>query len=141
MEEENKKNKIVNSITAYIIYAVIGAILLTVALIFRKPWDYENVNQKMQMFSDCFVIPGVLLMCMYALQLINRAGGFDGIGYSMSFVIGKFLPTRMLQKDNSYYAYKERRKEKRKPLHIEGAIIGALFLLIGFILFILYLAL
>ena len=141
-ENDKKKEKtskvIFNSKTYYIVYSIIAVILLALALISKQPWNYEAAHTKLQYLSDTFLIPGVLVIGFFLVQLIDFWGGFDGLKWSFGRAVSRLLPIGAIRKDVSFYDYKSNKIATRKSVHIEGLFIGAGLLFIAIVLYFAY---
>ncbi|MDE5855638.1 MAG: hypothetical protein K2H06_01180, partial [Anaeroplasmataceae bacterium] len=74
------------------IYSAVGFAIWLTAFFLKQPYSAENIKDAYRYCSDSFIIPSVVLIGIYLLSIIAHQGFFDGITYSVHFVIGKFLP-------------------------------------------------
>ena len=138
-KKENNSKFLFNSKTYYLVYTIIAVVLLAVALISKQPWNYEAAHMKLQYLSDCFLIPGILVIGSFFVQLIDFWGGLDGLKWSLGRAVSSLLPIRAFKKDKSFYDYKSNKIATRKSVHIEGLLVGAGLLLVAMILYLAYL--
>lgn len=83
-----------------------------------------------KILSDCFFLPGVLLVGVALIGWVSTKGTFDIFGYSFQGFIGLFK-TESYYKNESFYDYRVKRDEKRKPFNKEMLIVGLVFLILG----------
>ena len=141
VNKNDNKKVLLNSLVAYIVYGSISVVLFLLVFLLRKPWEVDDSSYMMQILSDSFVIPGVIILCVFALQLISFWGGFDGLLWGFRFALSSFIPVGPLQKHKSYGDYKLEKMAKRKKAHLEGLVVGAILLILGLIFYLIYLVL
>ena len=116
-----------------------GAMLMCLIVIWlRDLGSEENLAQRYRILADAFSVPGVILMCFSGIMWVSSDGFFDSLGYAFSRVGGMFIPF-IKTKHETYYDYKQRKKEKRKK---EGFwylfFVGFGFVLISVVFVVLY---
>ena len=121
-------------------YLITGIVISALCLIFRNPFTASDLKEALRYSSDITLIPAVLEYGMVALSFSAHQGTFDGLSYSVKYIIAKFIPLPNIDEEVSgtYADYKEIRKEKRKPIQIEGLIIASIFLIIAIGFYIAY---
>lgn len=120
----------------FCIFFAIGLAIWLLAFFLKQPYQAETTKDMYRYSSDSFIIPGIVLICIYLLSIVAHKGFFDGISYSFRFIIGKFIPTRMSKE--SYYDYKQAKKEKRQEVRLGGLLAGIFYTSIAIIFYILY---
>ena len=82
--------------------------------------------------SDCFIIPGAVLIGFALLSYISCTGVFDMLTYSVYSLV-------KADNNDDFYNYKSHKKEKRTRYH--GTLfLGSVFVSLGMIFLVLYLA-
>ena len=85
-------------------------------------------------WSDGCFVSAVLIGGLGALTWISTTGLFDIFKYGFSSVVVLFTPFRKPKDQMSFYDYKTYQAERRKPARFELLAIGALFLILSFLL-------
>lgn len=88
--------------------------------------------------SDCFLFPGVLLGGLGALTWIGGEGFFDVMSYGFAFVFNRLIHPRDAQE--SFYDYKMRKIDNRKPWLKHWFLIGLVCFALSVLFLLLYLA-
>ena len=139
LNTNNKDKKVLmNSLVTYLVYIGLGIALFLVAFLLRKPWEQEDALVMLQILSDSFVIPGILLICFFLIQLCNSWGAFDGVIWTLKYALGALIPINALIKDRNFYDYKREKIANRKAVHLEGLIVGTIVLIVGLIFYLIY---
>lgn len=141
-EKPNTNNKdkkvLMNSLVAYIVYISLGVALFLLSFLLRKPWEQNDPIVMMQILSDSCVIPGILLICFFLIQLANSWGAFDGVIWTLKFALGALIPINAFTKDRNFYEYKRYKIANRKAVHLEGLIVGTIVLIMGLVFYLIY---
>ena len=100
--------------------------------------DFAAASQmeKYRMLCDAFTIPGILLLSIGILIAIANEGAFNGIGYALSY-LAKALTFRGGRQEK-YYDYVERKRERRATGYGFLFITGAGFMALALIFMILF---
>ena len=110
--------------------SVIGVLLFFITAIRRRLFDVGELQDIFGVLSDCFVIPGVILLGLGLLSFTREKGIFDMLTYSLS----KPYCTE------DYFNYKCRRREN--DAHYKNSlVIGIAFLTAGTVFLAIYLIL
>lgn len=72
-------------------------------------------KQFLYIFSDCFTIPGLLILCIGILLTLANTGIYDGFGYVISNTLRGLIPGGRSAKRVKYGDYVEKRKSKQHP--------------------------
>lgn len=121
-----KKNVIVN---------LIAGLLLAVA-VFLVDWGIEKTFLH-KLCDSCFV-PGVMLLGLGGLKWARNAGTFDIMAYGIGSAFYMTFPwIKQERKDADFVAYKERKREERKPAS-DLLIAGTIYMALAFICFGIY---
>lgn len=136
------KNKFFDKrrIILIIFYFVLGIIISAICLSFRNPFTATNTQDALKCWSDILLIPAVIEYGLVGLSYCSHHGAFDGLAYSIKYVVAKFIPMPYLDEEvsNGYGDYKEIRKEKRKPIPVEGLIPATIYLIAAIACYIAY---
>ncbi len=121
----------------YFITAGVGlAIAIGVSFIQSLYW-LEDIQDIMKSLSDCFVVPGILLILFGLLVICSNGGTFDMLGFGMKKLVSVFKRHPTEKDKESFYDYRKR-KQENKHSFLYLIITGAGFLAIGAIFFVLY---
>ena len=118
------------SIISYAVTALIGlAMALCVSFIKSLYW-LDDTTEVMKALSDCFSVPGLILICFALLVVCSNGGAFDMLTFGVKKV-ALLLKQTLSEKDReSFYEYRKRKQEnKRSFAYI--LIVGAAYLAIG----------
>lgn len=100
--------------------------------------EQENLKNLTFLISNSTLIPGVILLCIHLLSLINKEGAFDGIGYGVKSALARLIPSKSTYEIKTYGDYKLEKEQKRKETHIEGLIVALVFIVISIISYLIY---
>lgn len=103
----------------------------------------QSVMERWRILCDAFTIPGLTLIMVGFLVMIANEGFFDMLSYAASKAVGMFLPGRgFSEKDEKYYDYVQRKKEKRATgfgfLFVVGGVCMALAMIFLLLFYRLY---
>ncbi len=90
--------------------------------------------------SSGFFIPAAVLLTVGIFSLINHLGGWDFVSYA-SITTVQYLrknPERPFEDLIDYKEYKNEKREFEGPVYLPYLIIGAVFLLLAIIFYVLY---
>lgn len=132
----------------YLITAAVVAVLVVAVAWIRgvfgeiKPSDLALTNEtetqyRIRQICDAFTIPGVLCICFGLLVLASNGGAFDMLTYSVMAVFRLFKKDPIDRKYGGYYEYTKAKREKKRSFWYL-IIVGAVYLLVGVILLIVY---
>ena len=124
--EEQKQNKLASYITS-LVFA------MTVFFVGALAWDLFAQTELLtivKILSDCFFLPGVLLVGIALIGWVSTKGTFDIFGYSFRGLIGLFK-SESYYKTESFYDYRVKKDEKRKPFNKAMMLVGLVFLALG----------
>lgn len=124
-------------ILPYIITAVIG-IAITVAIICSKQiWAADSTKVVMQILSDAFFVPGVLLAGVGLIIFASNGGAFDMLGFAVLLFFNLFRKDVNKRKYKDFYEYRQAKKDKKRSMAFM-LIIGLIFIAIAVIFIIVY---
>ena len=84
----------------------------TFVLILRGISEAPNAAEKYRILADAFTIPSIIILMVGVLIWVAGEGTFDMISYGLGRGINSIIPLRQ-QKDETFYDYKMRKKDKR----------------------------
>ena len=127
MEEQKQKK-----LASYITSLVFALVIFFVGTAAWKLFAQTDPLTIVKILSDCFFLPGVLLVGMALIGWVASKGTFDIFGYSFHGLIGLFK-SESYYKNESFYDYRVKKDEKRKPFNKEMLLVGLVFLILGII--------
>lgn len=127
-------------IVLIIFYFVLGVVISAFCLFAKNPFTASSTKEALQYWSDITIVTAVLEYGLVGLSYCSHQGAFDGLSYSLKYILAKIFPMPRLDEEVSgtYADYKELRKSKRKPIPIEGLFSATVFLIIAIVCYILY---
>ena len=122
----------------YLVVSVIGLVAAFLICVLKGIFRETDAATIVRIVSDAFTLIGILWICFGALTVLNKAGAFDGLGYSFQSMLRVWRnKTKEDGKPNSYYDYKKAADAKRKRAwHL--IIVGAAFLVVAIVLVIIH---
>ena len=105
-----------------------------------RDFPVEEASENYKMLSDAAAVPGVLLVMLGTLIWVSKQGALDGVSYGVSRLFRGLIPGGRLQKDEKYFDYVERRREKAKQTRGYAFLFisGLVFLAIAGVFIVLY---
>ena len=122
-----------NNRWAYITYIAVAMLVAIVSATVWQLFEQTDTLAIMKILSDCFTLPGVLLVGIALLGWVSSKGTFDIFGYSIHGLLGLFKK-ESYYKQESYYDYRVRKSESRKPFNVPMLLVGLAFLLLGLLM-------
>ena len=118
----------------FLIYLAIGFVIAVAVLIYR--WDAEKLISFQ--LCDATFVAGGLLVSVGGLKFARNGGTFDIMVYGIDSALRITFPSAFKErKDADFVAYKERKRESRKPATAE-LLSGAVYLVLAFICLVIY---
>ncbi len=121
-------------------YSVTLGVGLAIALIvsFAKSLYWQDTAADvMRALSDCFVVPGMLLLLFGLLVVCSNGGTFDMLGYGTRKVLLLFRRKQDEKDKETFYDYRKRKQESKRSFAYL-LICGGVYIFIGLIFLILY---
>ena len=131
MQEDNGKER---SWIKYVVTAGSGLVAAIVLCLVKGIFKMTETKEIVRVVCDAFTLVGLIMMGCGLLTVLNKAGAFDGLGYTFKSM--KRVWTNYRHDENfpkTYYDYKQSVKGKRSSKWYL-VIIGAGYLLIGIVL-------
>ena len=122
----------------YSITVAVGAAVAAFLVWQHDLFGTDSIVRSFHILSDAFVVPGVLLLMVGVLIWVANFGIFDMLGYAGSRVGMMFIPSYKKYDHQTYYDYKERRKDKRISGYSFILHVGLAFFAVGVVFLILY---
>lgn len=118
---------------------IAGLILAAIVILVNLGVEYSWVHR----LCDGFFVAGLLLLCVGGLKFARNAGTFDMMTFGIRSALHITFPwmkshSPLEQREEDFVAYKERKKEKRKPARTL-VLTGLLYLGVAAVLFVFYL--
>lgn len=131
-----KKERQVTLIKYGICFAI--EILIAFLVIWSKGFFTQSASVNLQILSDAFFVPGVLMTLLAGLLFVSSEGALLGIGFILRNVVLAFIP--MGRAKHELYADYRARKLSEAKKHDDRCILftGLFFLMIGIILTIIW---
>jgi hypothetical protein len=120
-----------NRLRNYYVYVVVGIAIFMICALSRELFTGFSIKETMKTLSDCFFIPGIILSGIGGLSWISSIGVYDIFGYGGTTLISHF--SRVKEKPESYYDYKQRKEAERKKWLKEALFTGLCFLVLAII--------
>lgn len=107
--------------------------LIAFLVIWSKGFFTQSTAVNIQILSDAFFVPGVLVTLFAAMLYISGEGALIGIGFVLRNVVLTFIPMGRAQQER-YADYRARKLSNAKK-HDNGHILisGLIFLFIGIV--------
>ncbi len=115
-------------------------ILLGLSLLIAIPKlisDDLETKDVLMIITDSISVPGIIFICLAILIFCSNEGAFDMLNYGVLILLSLFKKNPKDRKYDTYYDYKESRKEK-KNVFINMLLSGIIYLFIGVIMLIIY---
>ncbi len=121
-------------------YSIVGLVLSITVFIVNEVYK-EEINEIFRYLSDCFLIPGILLICVYFLAWLSNDGMFDGVGYAGKIVSSMFIPNhKVYVNKDGFYKYKQEKSLKRtEKVNQDSLLVGLVFLSLAIIFYAIFL--
>jgi len=118
--------------------------VITAAIVYfyaasRDVLSLERIDQY-RVLCDAFSLPGIFLLLIGLLILMNNLGALDTIAYFGHYLLHTFLPVAF-GKGMSYVDYIEDRRSKRDSGYGFLFIVGGVFTAVGIVFLILFMKL
>lgn len=122
-------------------YSLYIAVAMIISLICATIWDIFSQTELlkiMKILSDCFTLPGVLFIGISLLGWISSKGAFDIFGFSVQGLLNLWKK-ESYEKQETFYDYRVKKDEKRKPFNLPMFLTGSVFLALGIIMTVIFL--
>lgn len=116
---------------------------LVVFLLCATVWGLFTESESLEVvriLADSFFIPGALFVGISLIGWMSTKGAYDIFGYSIRGLFSLWKKESYF-KSNSYYDYKQKKDEERKPMSKHMLFVGLIFLALGVAMTVVYLML
>lgn len=121
----------------YLITTAVGGII-TIAIVFSKGIvSQTDVTVVMQILSDAFFVPGIILSGVGLLVFASNGGVFDMLAYATIMFFSLFKKNPRNRKYKDFYEYRQAKKEKKRGFAFM-LIVGLAFIAVSVIFVICY---
>lgn len=126
-----------SKIIRYAITVLIGVVMAVSVSFIKSLYWLNDTVEIVKVLSDCFSLPGLVLVLFALLVVCSNGGTFDMLTFGVKKVV-LLLKRNLSERDReSFYEYRKRRQEnKRSFAYI--MIVGAVYLAIGIIFIAIY---
>lgn len=124
-------------IVPYAIAAAVGLVIAVAIMLGKNIFAETDAVKVMQILSDSFFVPGVLLTGVGLLVFVSNAGLFDMLAYGVHLIYDRFIRDVTKRKYRTFYDYKESRKDKKKDI-TSLLMVGIVFIILSVVFLILH---
>lgn len=121
----------------YIGALITGTIFFFICAFSNGLFSETNGIEIVRKLTDCFTVAGVILAGAGGLSWASSKGAYDIMKYGVDWVIKPFTSRR--NQFESFYDFKQRKAEERKPWLKESFIVGLGFIGVALVLMIIFL--
>ena len=110
------------------------AVAMILFVICASVWDLygqTETAQIMRIVADCCTIPGVLYVGIALIGWVGSKGTFDIFGYSVGGLFRLLRRDAYEQRAETFYDYRVKKDENRKPFNWAMLFVGLGFLLLS----------
>lgn len=123
---------------------VMASIACILFLVCATVWDLFGQTETLatlRIMADCCTVPAVLYIGISLLGWVGSKGTFDIFGYSIGGLFRLFRRDAYTKSGETFYDYRARKNEERKPFNLSMLVVGLLFLFIALVLTVIFLIL
>lgn len=124
-------------ILPYLITAVLGIAITVIIICVNHIWERESAQGVMQILSDAFLIPGVIIGGVGLLVFASNGGAYDMLGYAMLMFFNLFRRDVNKRKYKDFYEYRQSKKDRKHGFAFM-LIVGVVFIAVAVVFLILY---
>ena len=121
----------------YIITAAIGLLITVIILCAKDVWHQTNSQVVMQILSDAFFAPGVILAGVGLIIFASNGGAFDMLAYAVRLFFDLFRRDLNTRKYKDFYEYRQAKKDKKRDMGFM-LIVGLAMIAIAAVFIIVY---
>lgn len=122
----------------YLATIIVGVAITLLILNAKDVWHAQTTQIAMQILSDGFFVPGILLAGFGLIIFASAGGVFDMLGFSLYMLVNLFRRDINKRKYKDFYEYEQSKKDRKFNMGFM-LWIGLAFILIALIFLILYL--
>lgn len=121
----------------YIISAAVGAVVTIIIICAKQVWAAGSTQVVMQILSDAFLVPGVLLAGVGLIIFASNGGAFDMLGFAVLLFFNLFRKDVNKRKYKDFYEYRESKKDRKTSMAFM-LIVGLFFIALSAVFLIAY---
>lgn len=114
-----------------VVLAAVGMILFLVCASIWDLYSQTETTQILRIVADCCTIPGVLYVGIALIGWVGSKGTFDIFGYSVGGLFRLLKRDAYEQRAETFYDYRVKKDENRKPFNWAMLFVGLGFLLLS----------
>lgn len=134
-----EKQEFYKKYVPYIRWGVIALVAIVLMFVYEKPFSRESAKEIVGTLSDCFAIPGIVMVGVGALTYLAKLGAYDGLNYAFSnFSLHSLIPGMHKDKHESFYEYKKAKDAKGRKWLSQLFFVGLVPLTISVVILIVY---
>ena len=105
-----------------------------------RDFPTSDAAENYRMLADATTSPGLLFIMVGALVWASSLGAVDGLAYALRRFFRAFVPGGSLKKDETYYDFVQKRREKEKKSAGYGFLFvtGAVFMVASLVFILLF---
>ncbi len=128
------------TIIKYAVTVAIGAVMSCLILSNYEYAKVTDVVRKYKILCDAFSVPGILIMMLGCLVYLSNEGALDGVSFLVGSLFKRLFPFGQWREERheSYSEYVERKRAKRVKGYGFVFVVGAGFLAVSLIFYILF---
>ena len=131
------KNK--NNLLLWGVYLSSALVVFLLCAVIWGLFDQSEPLEIVRVLADSFFIPGALFVGISLIGWMSTKGAYDIFGYSIRGLLSLWKKESYF-KSNSYYDYKQKKDEERKPMSKHMLFVGLIFLALGIVMTVVYLS-
>lgn len=121
----------------YAITTVIGIAFSLIIICVKQIWAQTDIQVVMQILSDAFFVPGVVLAGVGLIIVASHGGAFDMLGYAIRNLFELLRRDYKNRKYKDFYEYRQAKKGEKRSVAFM-LIVGVAFIVISAIFLIVY---
>lgn len=120
----------------YIITICVALLLVLCVLMIQNTFEH-NGSLLLSELCNAFFVPGVLILCFGLLLWASNGGAFDMLSFAITKLFDLFKKDLTKVKYRTFYDYREAQRDKKRSFSCY-IIVGAFFIAISIVFFVLY---
>lgn len=100
----------------YLITAAVGLVIALTIICVKDVWHQSSVKTVMQILSDAFLVPGVIITGVGLIIFASNGGVFDMLAYAVRMFFDLFRRDLSTRKYKDFYEYRQAKKDKKRDM-------------------------